>query len=329
MEKLNAAIIGLGVVSSMHVDALLANKENIVALCDIVLDKANAVKEKHNLSANVYENYIEMLDKENIDVVHICTPHYLHAEMVIAALNRNINVICEKPLAISFEQLDDIEKAVKSSKAKLGVCMQRRFEPVSKLIKSMMEEDKCVSANGTLSWCRNKDYYIHDLWRGKKATEGGGVMINQALHTLDLVSYFMGYPDSVIAYTFNDTLKDVIDVEESAFGIFKYNDGRRFLIEASNANNVSHEIMIALQNSKHTIYYIGENLIIDSKQVDVKTIANESGKKEWGYGHQYLITDFYNCVREDRPFLIDFYEGSKVVRLILSMYASNGKEIKL
>lgn len=328
-KDLKVAIIGIGVVSSIHIDSLLTNKEHIVALCDIDVTKAELAKEKYHLNVNIYSDYKEMLDKEDIDVVHICTPHYLHAEMIIECLKRNVNVLSEKPLCISFEQLNDINVAYKTSKAKLGVCMQRRFEPVSQKIIKMFANDPIISGNGNLSWCRDRNYYIHDSWRGKKDKEGGGVLINQALHTLDLLIYFMGYPSSVIGYTFNDTLKGIVDVEESAFAIFKYDDGRRFLLEASNANNMSHEITLALKSKNHYAYYIGENLIVDDKQIIVKTKISDAGKKEWGYGHLFLICNFYDCIRNNKKFMLEFDEASKVVKLILSIYSSNGKEIKL
>lgn len=329
MKELKNAIIGIGVVSHIHIDSLLSKGEKIVALCDIDIAKADAANSKYSLNAKTYSSYVEMLEKEDIDCVHICTPHYLHAEMVVKALNKNIHVLCEKPLAISFKQLDEIEEAVKSSKAMLGVCQQRRFEPTSQYIKELFKDDPILSANGNLSWCRDANYYKHDDWRGKKDQEGGGVMINQALHTLDLIEFFMGMPDTCIAYTFNDLLKGVIDTEEAAYGIFKYNDGRRFLIEATNANNLSHEISIALKSKNHQVYYIGENLIVDNKQVAIKSEITDAGKKEWGYGHLYLISYFNDCIRNNKHFPLDFYEGSKVVRSILSMYESNGKEIKL
>ena len=257
------------------------------------------------------------------------TPHYLHAEMICEALKRNINCLCEKPLAISASQLNQIEKACLKSKAKLGVCFQRRFWGGAKLIQKIFKDNPILSANGNLSWCRDSSYYEQDAWRGKKTTEGGGVLINQAIHIIDLVIYLMGYPNSVIGYTSNDTLKDVIDVEESAFVIFKYKDGRRFLLEASNANNKSHELSISFSNNKHNATLIGETLYIDQKLKLVNESIFKEGKKEWGNGHFALIKNFYECVVKKKDFLINFKEARKTIDLILAIYKSNGKEVKV
>lgn len=326
---MKVAIIGIGAVSQNHVDSIILLKEKIVAICDIVPSKCEASQKKFGYSCPIYTDYKEMLDKEDIDVVHICTPHYLHAEMICECLKRNINVLCEKPIAISYKQIEQIEKAAQSSKAQLAICQQRRYEPATQKIKEVLKDDEIYGANGCLSWRRDSNYYLHDVWRGKKKTEGGGVMINQALHTLDLLNYLVGYPDSVIAHVSNDTLKGVIDVEENAFGVFKYKDGKRFTISATNANSVSNHVLIQIVSKNHNIQYVGDYLIIDGKLVEIKNNFVSSGKVEWGSGHYYIIKDLYECIKENKKFPLDYKEGIKTLKLILAMYESKGKEIKL
>ena len=102
---MKAGIIGLGAIAPMHIEALKERAEEIVAVCDVEREKCAAVNRKYSLNARGYEDYKEMLEKEDLDVVHVCTPHYLHAEMTIAALKKNVNVICEKPLAINQTQI--------------------------------------------------------------------------------------------------------------------------------------------------------------------------------------------------------------------------------
>ena len=124
---MRSAIIGLGTIGRVHAELLASRGEEIVALCDIDPRAAQNAKEKWAKSAVIYSDYKEMLTKEMPDVVHICTPHYLHADMVVFALGKNINVLCEKPLCMNREEIDAILKAEENSKAQLAVCFQNRF----------------------------------------------------------------------------------------------------------------------------------------------------------------------------------------------------------
>ncbi|MBE6696670.1 MAG: Gfo/Idh/MocA family oxidoreductase, partial [Ruminococcaceae bacterium] len=194
---MKVGIIGIGAISRTHISALVNNKQDIVALCDVKEEKCIKANEEFSLSAKVYTDYKKMLDENDLDVIHICTPHYLHAEMVCEGLRRNINVLSEKPLGISLEQLDEIGKAVKSSKAQLAVCFQNRFNETSVYLKEFLKDKKVVSAYAAVIWQRNAAYYAQDKWRGTWAEEGGGVMINQAIHTVDLMQWLCGMPETV------------------------------------------------------------------------------------------------------------------------------------
>ena len=204
---MKAGIIGLGAIAPMHIEALKERAEEIVAVCDVEREKCAAVNRKYSLNARGYEDYKEMLEKEDLDVVHVCTPHYLHAEMTIAALEKNVNVICEKPLAINQTQLDNIEKAVKASKARLGVCFQTRYNRAVTELKKLIKPEDVIAAYANLVWKRDKEYYNSAAWRGTKDEEGGGVLINQAIHSLDLLLWVCGMPKSLTAHCFDDSLK--------------------------------------------------------------------------------------------------------------------------
>lgn len=327
--KMRVGIIGIGAIAQLHIPALLNAGQNIVAICDIDSSKSLAAIEKFNLKANVYEDYKKMLDCEKLDAVHVCTPHYLHAQMVCYALNRNINVLCEKPIAISFEQLDDIKAAVAQSTAKLGVCQQNRFKASMQFVKDYFKDKEITAASGYLCWQRDKKYYESGDWRGKKATEGGGVVINQALHTLDLLQWFCGMPISVIGHTVNDTLKDVIDVEETAFGIFKLKNGGRFVLNATNASATSFPITIMLHSKNDNAVIIDDNIILNGKFLTKSDGLPLFGKEVWGVGHIVLIKDYYDALQSNKKFEIDFEEAKKVVILLLNLYQSNGEEIIL
>ena len=170
-KKLRAAIVGCGTVSANHIAAINdCDKAELVALCDINTDKARTSAEKYGLSVGIYESYEEMLEKEAIDVIHIATPHYLHVPMAIAALERNINVFLEKPMAISKEEIEALLEAEKKSSAKLTVCFQNRFNSTTVIAKQIADEDGgALECYASVFWQRNEKYYTESGWRGKYA----------------------------------------------------------------------------------------------------------------------------------------------------------------
>lgn len=323
-------IIGIGQISKNHIHALSQIGHEIVALCDIEPARCEAANATFGLSAAIYTDYVKMLDEAALDSVHICTPHHLHTPMCCEALARNIHVLCEKPFAISFEQLATLEAAVKASSATIGVCHQNRYNAPVAYAKQFFEGREITSATGSLLWARGKKYYDGGEWRGKWATEGGGVMINQALHTLDLLQWFCGYPASVKAHVANDTLEDIIEVEDTAHGVFSLPNGGRFIMDATNAASANFPVNIMLQAGNDSVLISGtKTLIINGEVIPTEDAQAAVGKAEWGTGHFMLIRDFYDCIQSGRPFPIGLDEGSRVVRLILKMYESNGQELAL
>ena len=331
---MRVGIIGLGAIAPMHVNALLDCGQSIVALCDIEIEKCREIKEQFSCekelqNAEEYSDYKEMLDKANLDAVHICTPHYLHAEMICESLSRDINVLCEKPLAISFAQFDEIEKAVKASKAKLGISFQNRYNPTVITLKNYIADKKVTCGTANLVWKRDEKYYASGEWRGKMATEGGGVMINQAIHSLDILQWLCGMPESVLAHVSNNSLKDTIEVEDTAFGIFSLENGRNFVVHATNAAKSSFPVYMAFNSGSDTIELSADNLIVNGNFVTKENGEPIFGKTEWGSGHAILIREYYEALKNGEKFPIDFYEARNSIRLILKMYESNGSKINI
>ncbi len=326
---MRVGIVGLGAISPLHIRAILKNGQKITAICDVDPEKRQKVNAEFGLNAEEYSDYNALLASGKVDVVHVCTPHYLHAEIICMALRANIHVLCEKPLAINFEQLDAIEKAVKNSSATLGVCFQNRYNASVLYLKEFFKDKEIIAATANLVWHRGKDYYSSAKWRGKKQYEGGGVMINQAIHTLDLLQWFCGMPESVIAHCSNNSLKNVIDVEDTAFGCFTLKNGGNFIINATNSAASCFPIVFMFQSKTDAVELSGDNLIVNGKFVTKSDGAPIFGKEEWGVGHDKLIKEFYNCLENGKKFPIDFYEASKTVKLILKMYQSNGEKVNI
>ena len=326
---MRVGIIGLGAISPLHIRAILKYGQKITAICDVDSEKRQKVNAEFGLNAEEYSDYNALLASGKVDVVHVCTPHYLHAEIICAALGANVHVLCEKPLAINFEQLNAIEKAVKNSSATLGVCFQNRYNASVLYLKEFFKGKEITAATANLVWQRDEKYYASGAWRGKKQYEGGGVMINQAIHSLDLLQWFCGMPETVIAHCSNNSLQGVIDVEDTAYGLFSLKNGGNFVINATNAAKNCFTIISMFHAGDDTVELSGDNLIVNGKFVTKSDGTPIFGKEEWGVGHNNLIREFYNCLEKGEKFPIDFYEGSKTVKLILKMYESNGKKINI
>ncbi len=326
---MKVAVIGIGAIAPIHINAIQSCGQEIVALCDLEKGKCERANEQFGLSAKIYDDYKQMLDCEKLDSVHICTPHYLHAEMVCESLKRNINVLCEKPLAINEVQISQIEEAVKHSRAQLGVCLQTRFNAATLFVKDYLKDKQIDCASSNSVWQRDAKYYAQGAWRGTWAQEGGGVMINQAIHGVDLLQWFCGMPESVVAYTTNISLKNEIEVEDTAFGLFQMKNGGKFVVTATNAASYCFQVHYNFRASGHTVELSGENVTIDGKSITKSDGLPIFGKEVWGVGHVNLVKNFYHCIEVGEKFSIGFDEGKKSVQLVLAMYRSNGQEVKI
>ncbi len=318
---MRSAVVGYGVIGKHHAK-LLSQMGYLCAVCDIdsaALAGLDGVK--------LYCDYIEMLDHEKPDAVHICTPHYLHADMIIAALERNVNVLCEKPLCICEEDIGRIIEAEKKSRAMLGVCHQNRYNLANLYVKEYLKDKEIEGGVGQVSWHRDAEYYRSGDWRGKWESEGGGVLINQALHTLDLMIWFCGMPDSISASTSNLTLDGVIEVEDTVAICAKGERGFNFY--ASNGSAVDLPVEITLKVSGDTVKLMPKYAVVGGEILKFENTAPKGIKSCYGSGHGALFADFYDCVMSGRKFEIDGTEASKVIRVILAAYKSNGKSLEI
>ncbi|MBQ3572418.1 MAG: Gfo/Idh/MocA family oxidoreductase [Clostridia bacterium] len=321
-QNLKTAIIGLGVIGKVHAQIVKAQGRNLVAVCD--LDETKLEKYTDSLH---YKDYLTMLDEVKPDVVHICTPHYLHAQMIIEGLKRNINVLCEKPICISYEEIEAVLEAEKNSSAILGVCHQNRYNLSNLFVKDYIKDKKVTGGFGAVVWKRDQSYYNAAPWRGKWETAGGGVLMNQALHTLDLMQWLLGMPNSVSANLSTQRLKGIIEVEDNA--ILNYFGKSNFNFFATTSGCCDFPVEIALYTGGEIIKIIGDQVVINGRTIQFEKSDKIYGKSCYGVGHENLIADFYNCVIAGEGFTIDAKEGCKVIRLILSAYKSNQQKIDI
>lgn len=320
---MRTAVIGLGTIGKVHIGVLEEMRVEIAAVCDC---DQNALKKYAQYKG--YTDYIQMLDEVQPSVVHECTPHYLHTEMILAALERDIHVLCEKPMCIRKEDIPRIVAAQKKSQAQLGVCLQNRYLPQNVFIKEFLKDKKILSATGNLVWRRGEKYYRSAAWRGKWATEGGGVLINQALHCLDLMQYFVGMPKAVAASVSNLTLQDVIEVEDTAT-LICYGEENGFAFAATNGGFGGTSITLEIHTEQDVLKTLPNGVVLNGEIRSFQPTDKEYGKHCYGSGHVALIRDFYDCIQTGRKFAIDVQEGAKSVKIVLTAYESRGRRLEI
>lgn len=326
---MKAAIVGCGSIAHVHAKSILALGHELVALADIDPDHLRKFSEE--FGGNTYATLEDMLAKECIDVLHICTPHHLHVPMTIYALQKGVNVFMEKPPVISNEQLSELRTALSQYTKKLGLCFQNRYNPsVIKAYEILHSgvAGKVLGGRGYVTWNRSAAYY-QDGWHGTLAQEGGGVLMNQSIHTLDLLHYLMGKtPVSVDAVMANHRLKTEIEVEDTMSALIFYPDARMSFY-ATNGYTEDCPPLIEIQCENLSLRMEGNTLYCKQKQGAWEQIQVEEqsplGKSYWGAGHIVCIKDFYESVENGQSFALELSNVEETVRLTLMIYESARK----
>ena len=325
-EKIyRVAVVGCGTIAPNHLSALgVLENVKVVALCDVKKERAEAMRENFAPTASVYESFDELLSAETLDAVHIATPHYLHAKMAIKALGMGLNVFLEKPMCISREEIDALLEAERKSTGRICVSFQNRFNETTLLAKQIIAEDGGpIGAYGTVIWWRDEDYYLKSGWRGSKTTEGGGVLINQAIHTLDLLTYVMGKPRYVTATIANHHLKGKIDVEDSSEGLIEFESGKTASFYATTSFMGQDKTSVFIKTENHAIDILGEDIYVDSERVTPEaSVVPRVGKACYGKGHFTLIRKFYEALESGERMPVTLEDAQWVVRILLAAYES-------
>lgn len=327
MSKLNCAIIGCGRIFSTHADAITKCPDaTLYAVCDSDRKKAMDAAEKYSCKA--YFDYKEMLRDRLIDSVHICTPNYLHAPMSIEAMYAGKHVLAEKPMAIPVSDAQQMIRVSEDTGKVLGVCFQNRYNTTSARIKELLDSGKIgrvLGGKASVTWNRDKDYYASDEWHGTWEKEGGGVLINQAIHTLDLLQWFIGDVENIDGSIDTRLLKDVIEVEDTAEATIKFKNGATVLFYASNnyCTDAPVSIEIVCENA---VMKMDEELTIKYRSGEIETIIDtdqETGEKSyWGSSHKALVEDFYRNIVNNCKISIDGEQGITALKMIQSVYKS-------
>ncbi|MBT7299652.1 MAG: Gfo/Idh/MocA family oxidoreductase [Victivallales bacterium] len=333
MADLKVGIIGCGRISPFHgVPASSQENVTVVACCDLVAERAT---EKAALFGceRTYADYMEMIQAEELDVVHICLPHYLHPPVAIAAMKAGCHVLTEKPMSIDLADGEAMVATAKQTGRTLGVIFQNRYNAGSVLIKNALEHGslgKILAAKATLTWYRADEYYSSSDWKGTWEKEGGGVIIDQAIHTFDLVRYFVDdeidYIDCHIANREHPT----VEVEDVADGIIAFKNGVKAAFWANNYYSHDDEVEIHISCENGTVKMVAEEARItyyDGREFIAKPNPAESfdyggGPSYWGASHVKQIDQFYDALADGEEPEINGEIALETQRMVCAMYTS-------
>lgn len=330
MKKIRAAVIGCGIISGMHLDSITALHEaELVAVCDIREERALEVAKRYH--AKAYTDYHEMFNKEELDAVHICLPHYLHTVVAEDAFRAGIHVICEKPMSIDYEDAVAAVKLAEQCNVNYAVIFQCRYNTPSRLVKERivdgrLGEVKC--GRTTLTWYRPNDYYGDSDWKGTWDKEGGGVIINQAIHSIDLANWFIDSTPIEVQSSLHNRNHPNMVVEDTAEGLVKYENGAILSFFAMNnyLRNEPIEIRLLCENGSAILSY--DEAVITYNDGTVETVKNQpqkivsytGGADYWGTQHAVQIHQFYKALAGIEKLEISGKEALKTQRLICDIY---------
>lgn len=337
MDVLKIAIVGCGTVHGVHIHAIEKIEGiKLYALCDIKKDKVMNLANQYG--CKYFTNFKEMLEDPEIDAVHVCTPHYLHKPMTLEALNKGKHVFTEKPLGLSKKECEDIIREAKASDKKVSICLQNRLNPTSIVMKQIIESHQMGEMKGIrafVSWHRDAAYYTSTDWRGRKIYEGGGLLMNQMIHTVDLMQWFCGGINELRGHVSNRLLEGVIDEEDTAEATFWMGNGAIGHFYATNCYTMDSSVLIEAHFEKGLLR-INDATLTCMQNGEVKEITadrrGEKGKSYWGSSHGAAIAKFYKAIKEGTHDYIGVEEGAISVDICQSIYQSsnqNGETIHL
>ncbi|NLF17597.1 MAG: Gfo/Idh/MocA family oxidoreductase [Lentisphaerae bacterium] len=333
MAKLRVGIIGCGRISPFHgMPAGAQESVTVRACCDLRQDRA---EERAKLFGcrRTYTDYREMIRAEKLDVVHICLPHYLHPPVAIEAMQMGCHVLTEKPMAIRLEDAQAMIDCADATGRRLGVIFQNRYNAGSVLIKSALDSGRLgrvLAAKATLTWYRPPEYYAGSDWKGTWDREGGGVIIDQAIHTLDLLRWFVGDEIATIDTHIANREHPTIEVEDVADGVIGFRNGVRAAFWANNyySHDAQVELDIACEHgSVRMLAEEGRVIFDDGREFIARPNPAESfdyggGPSYWGASHVKQIDQFYEAIAAGESPEIDGREAFKTQQMVCAMYES-------
>jgi len=340
MTSLHCGIIGCGVIAPSHIESYRHLPDVTVTwACDIVQAKASALARQYQIP-HVTPDCAEMLADPELDAVSVCTDHGSHAAIVIAALEAGKHVLCEKALTINRSSLDAmLQVQARHPELVFAGVFQHRYEAVPRLLKELLER----GAFGTVSnlslqsncW-RGPDYYRHDAWRGTWAHEGGALLINQAIHFIDLFQWLGGGIASLCARCDDLCHQGVIETEDAAAAAVRFKNGALGTVVATSSSAEDWRHLLTVSGTEGYAELCNDELIhyhftkpeikaeVERRlQADRTEKAIHAGKTYYGGGHPAQIQDFVAAIREHRPPFVTAATAREAVDVVLACYESS------
>lgn len=335
----NFAIVGCGHIAKKHAEAITkAEGANFVAVCDTDPSKMEPFIQQYNVQG--YTQLSELLKNDEVDVINICTPSGFHANIAVESANAKKHIVVEKPIAMTLKDTDAIINACKENNVKLSVVHPNRFRPVMIELKRAMNENqlgKLSHANATVRWNRNDEYYNQAPWRGTKEFDGG-VLMNQAIHNLDLILWLMGDVEEV--FSMEATRLRNIESEDVSSGVIRFKNGALGIVEAATTiypSNLEETISVfgetgSIKVGGKTASLVEHWNVQDMTEEAVNDIAETVKNDPIGKpGHQCIIEDMVEAIKEDREPIVTGLDGRKALELVLAFYesANSNKPVKI
>ncbi|MBS6798851.1 MAG: Gfo/Idh/MocA family oxidoreductase [Firmicutes bacterium] len=339
------ALIGCGRIAVNHLKAAINNNLEIVSVCDVLPAKMEEILKKYDLQDNKaikrYTDYKEMIESEKPELVSIATESGIHAEIAIYCIEKDVNVIIEKPMAMSIEDADKIIALAEEKNVKVSACHQNRFNVAIQELRKAVEAGRFGKiSHGSIHvrWNRDHSYYDQASWRGTWAQDGGALM-NQCIHGIDLLRWMMGDEIEEIYGVIRQQLHDYLEAEDVGMAVVKFKNGAIGTIEGTTN--------VYPKNLEETLYIFGENGTVkiggtSTNNIDVWDFADETAEDEknknlkeatsnvYGNGHTSLFADMVEAIKNNREPYVDAVAGRNALEVVLSIYKSQktGQAVK-
>ena len=325
-----AAIVGWGDVAVIHREAIdVIDGAELVGVVDTDPERRAAAIAETGVPG--FATVDELLDAVPVDVVHVTTPHDQHVTPTLQALARGVHVIQEKPLAADLAEAEQLVQAARTATAKVGICLQNRYNVSSQELRRLLDSGDLGAIHGAYAsvvWTRTPDYYLAKPWRGSRERSGGGLLINQAIHTLDLVQWLLGDVTELKGHVSTRKFGDVIDVEDTAEMLLTHESGVQtaFYATLTAPQHRPVEIELDCENAYVTLRNGLSVAWKDGREPEFfpERQAPSGGRSYWGVSHELLIRDFYARLDDPEPFWISPAEALKSLRILKRTYEVSG-----
>ena len=340
------ALIGCGRIATNHIKAVINNHLELVAVCDVIPEHMELLLEKYDLNKTTsikrYTDYKKMIEENELELVGIATESGIHAEIALYCIEHNINVIIEKPMAMSIEDADKIIQLSEAKGVKVSACHQNRFNIAVQEMRKALEAGRFGKlSHGSIHvrWNRNKDYYTQAPWRGTWAQDGGALM-NQCIHGIDLLRWMMGDEIEEVYGVTRQQFHNYLEAEDVGMAVVKFRNGAIATIEGTTN--------VYPKNLEETLYLFGEKGTVklggkSTNNIDVWNFSDETdedlknkGLEEvtsnvYGNGHTSLYADVIDAIKSDRKPYVDAQAGKNALELVLAIYQSQkeGRAVRL